>query len=220
MGIVTKPKLMTVGMVAPEFHLAQAAGAPTNGASSARANGRPSQSEANGEFPQNGGGPSQNGEHVWPASLETDLMTQHDEHTNGNGSSPIVSLAQQRTRGHVAIYFMRAFHCLPCRAHARRLAAARARFYSYGVVPLIIGPGSPSDAESLASRLQIPYPVLADETGRVAAAYGFRKVLFNTVLQSGTVLIDKDGVIRYARRTANPSSGYDAESLFLALRNL
>lgn len=212
-AIVTKPKLMTVGMVAPEFQLTQASGASTNGASPPRANGRPAQPEANGKL-------SRNGEHPSSASPGVDLLTQHAEPTNGNGTSSVVSLAQQRSRGHVAIYFMRAFHCLPCRAHTRRLAAAKARFYSYGVVPLIIGPGSPTAAENLASRLQIPYPVLADETGRVAAAYGFRKVLFNTVLQSGTILIDKDGVIRYARRSANPSSGYDAEALFLALRNL
>lgn len=91
---------------------------------------------------------------------------------------------------------------------------------SYGATALFLGPGSPSDAAKLASRLQSPFPVLADEDGSVAAAYGFRRVMLKTILQSGTVLVDRDGVIRYVRRSTNPSGALDVDSLFLALRHL
>lgn len=91
---------------------------------------------------------------------------------------------------------------------------------SYGATALIIGPGTPEDAAKLAERLDVPYPVLADKHAETYAQYGLRKVMFNTLLQSGTMLIDRDGVIRYARRSTNPGGAFDKQSLFLALRTL
>lgn len=102
----------------------------------------------------------------------------------------------------------------------RQLATAKAKLLSYGATVLIIGPGLPSDASALATRLEVPFPVLADEDGRTYAAYGLRKVMFNTVLQSGTILIDREGVIRYARRATNPSGAFNQDALFLALRTM
>lgn len=131
-----------------------------------------------------------------------------------------VRLSEYRGDSCVVLYFMRAFGCLPCRAHARRLSAQKIRLKSYGAAVAVIGPGTREEAAKLAAKMKKPIPVLADETGEVAAAYGFRRVLFRTVLQSGTVVVDRDGVIRYVRRVTNPSASLDEDGLFLALRHL
>lgn len=133
--------------------------------------------------------------------------------------SPI-SLAARREDGHVVLYFMRAFSCLPCRAHVRRIAAQSSRLKTHGATAVVIGQGTRSEAERLAATLKHPIPVLADETGQVAAAFGFRRVMLGVVMQSGTMIVDRDGVIRYVRRVANPSASLDEDGLFLALRHL
>src|SRR5690606_39983553 len=96
------------------------------------------------------------------------------------------------------------FGCLPCRAHARRLSAQKIRLKSYGAAVAVIGPGTREEAAKLAAKMRKPIPVLADETGEVAAAYGFRRALFCTVLQSATVVVDRDGGIRSMRRMTTP----------------
>lgn len=85
---------------------------------------------------------------------------------------------------------------------------------------IAIGPGTREDAKRLAAKLKHPIPVLADESGSVAAAYGFRRVMFGAIQQSGALIVDRDGVIRYARRVTNPSSALDEKGLFLALRHI
>lgn len=102
----------------------------------------------------------------------------------------------------------------------RRLAARKATFDSYGTSLIAVGPGSPRDAQRLAATLEGPIPVLADETGAVPAAFGFRRVMLGSISQSGTVIVDRDGIIRYARRVTNPSAALDERGLFLALKQL
>lgn len=85
---------------------------------------------------------------------------------------------------------------------------------------LAIGPGTRDDAKKLAGTLKKSIPVLADETGDVAAAFGFRRVMFGAIQQSGALIVDRDGVIRYARRVTNPSAALDEKSLFVALRHM
>lgn len=46
-----------------------------------------------------------------------------------------------------------------------------------------------------------------------------RKV-FGAIQQSGGVLLDREGVIRYLRMATNPGQSYDASELSEATRNL
>jgi peroxiredoxin len=60
-------------------------------------------------------------------------------------------------------------------------------------------------AKAVAASLALPYPLLHDPEGEVFARFGFEKRLY-IIQQSGTVLVDRSGVIRYATRSANPGA--------------
>lgn len=71
-------------------------------------------------------------------------------------------------------------------------------------------------AKTVAARLKLPFPLLYDPKADVFARYGFEKKLF-VIQQSGTVLVDRGGVIRYALRSTNPFASLDLDELLRAL---
>lgn len=185
-------KFVSVGMVAPEFYLPQ--GGPVWYSTS---------------LPKTGSD---------DAAAPTD--TEEAAASSLDWVPTSVSLRERRAFGHVVLYFLRALYCPSGHANVRRLTALKATLANYEATPLVIGPGTLDEAAALVERLKPPFPVLADEKGDVVATYGFRKAFLNTVQQSGVVLIDRGGVVRYVRRVTNPMAGLDADALFLALRNL
>lgn len=60
--------------------------------------------------------------------------------------------------------------------------------------------------------LKLPFPVLADPSGDGFARFGFGKSLL-IVQQSGLVLIDRQGLVRYLRRVVNPGDALDMYEL-------
>lgn len=137
-----------------------------------------------------------------------------------NGAGEIVRLADCRANGPVVLYFMRAFSCGTCRGHARRLAEQKYRLKRFKTSLVIIGPGTREEAQTLADWLPRRVHVLADEKGEAAAAYGLRRVMLGVVMQSGTFIVDREGVIRYARRATAPGASLDERGLYIALRHL
>ena len=75
-----------------------------------------------------------------------------------------------------------------------------------------IAPGGPRMAKGVAASLGLPFPLLHDPKAEVFARFGFEKRLY-IIQQSGTVLVDRSGRIRYARRSANPSASLDLPEL-------
>ena len=75
-----------------------------------------------------------------------------------------------------------------------------------------IAPGGPRMAKSTAARLDLPFPLLHDPKAEVFARFGFEKRLY-VIQQSGTVLVDRSGLIRYVRRSANPVASLDLTEL-------
>ena len=70
-------------------------------------------------------------------------------------------------------------------------------------VILGINPGSASSHQSFASRLELPFPLLVDVDGRVAKAYGAVKD-DGPGIQRTVVIVDKAGLIRYAKAGMPP----------------
>ena len=62
-----------------------------------------------------------------------------------------------------------------CRAQIVDLAKHRDELLSRGVQVVIIGPATAEDAAWLSRRMDVPFPVLADGTGEVFAAFGLRE---------------------------------------------
>jgi len=81
---------------------------------------------------------------------------------------------------------------------------------------LVIGGGGGTTARMATRLLRVPFPILYDEDRTVYRAYGFGRAA-GLIQQSGTVLIDREGVIRYVERGLNPFDALDPEALLGAL---
>jgi peroxiredoxin len=84
---------------------------------------------------------------------------------------------------------------------------------------LAIGKGTTRGASRVASMLTLPFPVLADPSGASYTRFGFARSFF-VIQQSGTVLIDAVGAVRYIHRATNPSKALDMASLTVAVKSL
>src|SRR6266700_4223831 len=77
------------------------------------------------------------------------------------GSNGQISLSDYCGKQNVVLYFLRAFSCSFCQKHVAQLKQLYSTLQSHHVEVLVIG-GSRAEAEHLATRLQVPFPVLAD----------------------------------------------------------
>ncbi len=82
-----------------------------------------------------------------------------------------------------------------------------------------IGPRGQAAAVLAAEKMGVPFPVLADPGRQAYRAYGFTKSLW-VIQQSGVVVIDREGVVRYVHRTTNPQKSLDEQALFRHLEAL
>ena len=89
----------------------------------------------------------------------------------------------------------------------------------YGTATLVIGPRGQTAAKLAAEKMEAPFPVLADPGRQAYRAYGFTKSLW-VIQQSGSILLDKEGIVRYVRRSTNPQNSFDEAEMLKALREL
>ena len=108
---------------------------------------------------------------------------------------------------------------MQCRGHARQLAGHGAEFGSAGAEVVVIGPGREAEAAALSERVGPGARVLADPGGRVLDALGCTRV-FGPLRRSGTILVDREGVVRFAVQTPNPSAALPWPELRRALAGL
>ena len=107
---------------------------------------------------------------------------------------------------------------MTCRGHVASLGRINQELKSRDTEVLVIGGGSPDAATKLARALKLPFPVLADPDRVVYGSFGLDKKLF--IQRSATVLIDKNGTIRYLLRATNPRSSFDKDELLKAISTL
>lgn len=75
-------------------------------------------------------------------------------------------------------------------------------------------------ARRYAKILHTPFPVLADPERDVYKQYGLEKTLL-IIQRSASIILDRDGVIRYMKRVTNPMTWLGESQGFLdILRNL
>ena len=80
----------------------------------------------------------------------------------------------------------------------------------------MVGPRGQTAAKLAAEKMEAPFPVLADPGRQAYRAYGFTKSLW-VIQQSGWILLDKEGVVRYAVRSTNPQNSLDEAELLNVL---
>ncbi len=100
------------------------------------------------------------------------------------------------------------------------MGQAAGSFHERGLEILVFGPGGREKAGRLARLIRAPYPVLADPEREVFRAYGYTRRLVSLLQQSGVVLVDPAGRVRYLRRCANPFLALDLPELERAIEGL
>jgi thioredoxin-dependent peroxiredoxin len=130
------------------------------------------------------------------------------------GSSGQISLSDYRGK-HVVVYFMREFTCALSRKNVTQLKQLYSTLQARHTEVLVIAGGSRTEAEQLATTLQVPFPVLADANREVYRCYGLEKVL-SLWQRSGTIVVDTQGRVSYLRPTTIPA-GLDKAALMKAL---
>jgi thioredoxin-dependent peroxiredoxin len=123
-----------------------------------------------------------------------------------------VSLSDFRGKKNVVVYFMREFSCAQCQQHVIHLKMLYPDLEDRDVEVLVIGGGNSRDAARLARTFDVPFTVLADPDRAVYMQYNLDKMI-GLIQRSATVLVDKQGIIRYLHRATNPNNSLDQVQL-------
>ncbi len=127
------------------------------------------------------------------------------EDTDGNA----VAIADYKGTSSVFIYFMRALSCAQCNAHVQNIIKNRADFDAAGVQVIIAVPEDREDAVAWRAKKNVPFPVVMGAAGTPHEAVGLLRKVFGAIQQSGSVLFDRDGIVRYTHVSTNPTTSYN-----------
>jgi len=128
-----------------------------------------------------------------------------------------VRLADFRGSSSVLLYFMRTTTCPVCNGHVRDLVARADEFAARGVTVLIAVPEGRVEAAAWKAERGLPYTVVTGERGKPHEAVELTQRVFGALQQSGSILIDSQGVIRHAHGATLPRAAYDKKGLGAAL---
>ncbi|WP_052711086.1 redoxin domain-containing protein [Pseudofrankia sp. DC12] len=118
---------------------------------------------------------------------------------------------------HVLLYFMRAATCAVCVRHVRDLARHADDYAALGASILVAVPEGLPTAREWAAWQRLPFPVVTGAHGSPHEAVGLPRAMFGAVQRSGTVLVDRAGLVRYAKAATMPTAGYDRPAVLRAL---
>jgi len=105
---------------------------------------------------------------------------------------------------------------MQCLGHAAQLGRMKTELDRRDATVLILGGGSATAARMAARFLKTPWPLLVDDGRAVCREFGLGRGLA-VINESGTVLVDRDGIVRYARSGLNPFKALDPAALLSAL---
>lgn len=114
------------------------------------------------------------------------------------------------------VYFLRSAACPVCRAHLRTLVRRLREISALGARVVAVVPEDATAARALGQWVADAVPVVSGGREGHAQA-GLEPALFGRLTSSGTVLLDRDGTVRYARRAALPPLSFSERELFEAL---
>jgi peroxiredoxin len=132
----------------------------------------------------------------------------------------IVDLSGYRGRHAVLLFFMRSTTCPACNRHVRTLVEDGPELAARGVRVLIAVPEDRAAAAAWRARRQIPFPVLTGRGASPHEAIGLSAKLFGSIQQSGSILIDRRGVVRHAHSATNPLRSFDKTGIAAAVAAL
>lgn len=105
------------------------------------------------------------------------------------------------------LYFMRASICAQCNRHTRELEKLLPELEAHNLDAIVIVPGTAADANKVAQRNNLTIPVMTGN-GNAHALAGLEKKFLGIIQQSGTVVVDRAGVVLYKRIATNPEDSF------------
>jgi peroxiredoxin Q/BCP len=115
-----------------------------------------------------------------------------------------ISLKDFRGRTNVIVFFIRETTCPQCRTHVAQLGRMYDQFRAAGTeVIVILGEGM-KKAKEYADGIGLPFPILCDPDREVYQLYELEKY-FLLFQRTASLVVDKDGVVRYLKRTTVPN---------------
>lgn len=92
---------------------------------------------------------------------------------------------------------------MQCRQHVGQLVQLYPQLQSAGAEVLVVLGEGVDRARRYAEILNTPFPVLADPERKVYEQFGLEKALL-IIQRTASVVVDRQGVIRYIKRATNP----------------
>ncbi|MBK6792302.1 MAG: peroxiredoxin family protein [Anaerolineales bacterium] len=115
-----------------------------------------------------------------------------------------VSLTDFRGKSNVIVFFIRETTCPQCRTHVAQLGRMYEQFKEAGTeVIAILGEGM-EKAREYADEIGLPFPILCDPDRAVYNLYELEKY-FLLFQRTASLVVDKDGIVRYLKRTTVPN---------------
>ncbi|MFI7127498.1 peroxiredoxin family protein [Nonomuraea sp. NPDC050153] len=131
-----------------------------------------------------------------------------------------VRLSDHQGKSAVLIYFMRSTSCPVCNRHVQDLARRRDEFAGNGVQVFVAVPEDRQEAAAWKARRQVPFPVLTGRRGTPHETIGLSRKVFGSLQQSGSILVDSQGIVRHAHGATMPTGGYDKKGINAAIQGL
>lgn len=118
------------------------------------------------------------------------------------------------------VYFMRAPTCPQCNSAVRKLAVQERALQDLGVKIIIALPTGTNEAAAWKTAKGVPFDVVTGRTGTVHEEAGLMRRVFGLVQQSGGILLDNNGLVRYSHIATNPGDSLRLPELQEAIENL
>ncbi|MCW5830092.1 MAG: peroxiredoxin [Deltaproteobacteria bacterium] len=119
-----------------------------------------------------------------------------------SGDGQRVSLDELLKNGPVMVVFYPKDETAVCTAQLCDYRDQYGEFRKLGVQIVGVSGGSASSKDKFSQKHHFPFPLLADEDGRIAKAYGMRNFLGMT--DRGNFLVGRDGKLVYAHKETLP----------------
>ncbi|WP_067829745.1 peroxiredoxin family protein [Nocardia inohanensis] len=129
-------------------------------------------------------------------------------------------LADYRGKHGVLLYFMRSTSCPICNRHVRDLVAKQQEFQDDNIRVFVAVPEDAATGAAWRAKRAVPFPVLVGTEARPHESIGLSRKVFGSMQQSGTVLIDADGIVRHVHGATLPVNGYDGKGISAAIRSI
>jgi peroxiredoxin len=131
-----------------------------------------------------------------------------------------VRLSDYEGRHAVLLFFMRSTSCPICNRHVRDLVQRADDLAADDVRVLIAVPEDRPEAARWKEKHGIPFPVLTGRRENPHELVGLSRKVFGSMQQSGSVLVDRQGIVRHAHGATLPTNSYDKPAIAAAIASL